>query len=67
MSELDEGDEGELDREDEGPDTVLWRNSSHISAASHISPAPQGWLQMGEDGDTLPRLESAFIPNLSAF
>lgn len=42
------------------------RNSSHVSAASHISPAPQGWLQIGEDGDTLPRLESAFIPNLSA-
>lgn len=67
MSELDEGDEGELDRGGEGPDVVLWRNCSHVSAASHVSSAPRGRLQMGEDGDTLPGLESAFIPNLSPF
>lgn len=61
MSELDEEDEGELDRGGEGPDVVLWRNCSHVSSA------PRGRLQMGEDGDTLPGLESAFIPNLSPF
>lgn len=66
-SELDEEDEGESDRGDEGPDRVLWRNCCHVSAASHVSPAPWGWLKMGEDGDTLPGLESAFIPNLSPF
>lgn len=67
LSEVDEGDEGQSDRGDEGPDTVLWRNCSHVSAASPVSPACRGWLEMGKDGDTLPELESALFQTFFPF